>query len=267
VFAKPTENLVAYDYVLRARPALQRPTRANNVQARALLRRAIQLDPNYAAAYAALAETYHVATSMGWAQSPATFLDRAEEMANKALRLNEFEVRARVILARVHIFYQRYKQAEVEIERAIAINPNDAHGLAGRGNILLWLGQADAAIEALERAQHIDPEINAIDRFALSLAYYLKRRYDSAIELAEVNLRKAEGAHFSRVLLAAAYAQKGRAEDAARAVSVIRRVDPTFDPQTFGSKFLNSVDLEHLRDGLRKARLNPAGAGVPQPDN
>ena len=57
--AKPTESLEAYDYVLRARPALQRPARAINVEARALLRRAIQLDPNYAAAYAALAETYY----------------------------------------------------------------------------------------------------------------------------------------------------------------------------------------------------------------
>jgi TolB-like protein/DNA-binding winged helix-turn-helix (wHTH) protein len=61
VSAKPTESLEAYDYVLRARPALQRPARANNVEARAFLRRAIQLDPNYAAAYAALAETYHIA--------------------------------------------------------------------------------------------------------------------------------------------------------------------------------------------------------------
>ena len=79
VFAKPTESLEAYDYVLRARPALQRPARANNVEARVLLRRAIELDPNYAAAYAALAETYHIAVSMGWAESPAAFLSRAEE--------------------------------------------------------------------------------------------------------------------------------------------------------------------------------------------
>ena len=58
VIAKPTENLEAYDYVLRARPALLRPERASTVEARALLRRAIEIDPNYAAAYAALAETY-----------------------------------------------------------------------------------------------------------------------------------------------------------------------------------------------------------------
>ena len=255
VFAKPTENLAAYDYVLRARPALQRPTRANNVEARALLKRAIELDPNYAAAYAALAETYHLAISMGWAESPAAFLSRAEELANKALSLDDFEVRARIVLGHIHIFYQRYEQAKAEIDRAIAINPNDAHGLAGRGNILLWLGQTDAAIEALELAQRIDPELNAIDRFALSLAYYLKRRYDAAIEQAELNLRKTAGAHFSRVVLAAAYAQQNRAEDAARVVPMIRRIDPTFDPQKFGSKFLNPADLEHLRDGFRKAGL------------
>ena len=262
VLAKPTENLEAYDYMLRARPALQRPTRANNVEARALLHRAIQLDPSYAAAYAALGETYHVAISMGWAQSPNAFLKRAEEFANKALSLNEDEVRAHIILARIYIFHQQFKQAQVELERAAAINPNDAQGLAGRGNILLWLGQTDAAIAALERAQHIDPELNAIDRFALSLAYYLKRRYDAAIEQAELNLQKTAGANFSRVLLAAAYAQQNRREDAARTVEMIRRVDPTFDPQSFGTKFLNPADLEHLRDGFRKAGLSAPAAGL-----
>ena len=151
-----------------------------------------QLDPNYAAAYAALAETYHIAAVMGWAESPADILSRAEELANKALSLNDSEVRAHIILGRVHIFHQRYEQAKAEMDRAIAINPNDAHGLAGRGNILMWLGQTDAAIEALELAQRIDPELNAIDRYALSLAYYLKGRYDAAIEQAELNLRRTD---------------------------------------------------------------------------
>jgi adenylate cyclase len=100
VLGKPTDNLEAYDFVLRARPALQRPDRANLAEARSLLRRALQLDPNYAAAYAALAETYDIDVTMGWAEAPAAHLRRAEEMARKALSLNPAEVRARIILAR-----------------------------------------------------------------------------------------------------------------------------------------------------------------------
>jgi TolB-like protein/DNA-binding winged helix-turn-helix (wHTH) protein/cytochrome c-type biogenesis protein CcmH/NrfG len=263
VLAKPAESLEAYDYVLRTRSALQHPTRANNAEARSMLRRAIQIDPNCAACYAALSETYQVAVAMGWAESPAEILDRAQETAQKALNLDPSEVRAHVTLGRVHIFYNRYEQAEAEMALVLGINPNDAHGLAGRGNVLMWMGQTDAAITALEQAQRIDPELNAIDRNALSLAYYLNRRYDAAIVQAELNLRETAGASFSRVVLAAAYAQQNRIEDAARLVTVIRRTDPTFEPQAFGSKFLKPSDLEHLRDGFRKAGLVMAANGQP----
>jgi len=255
VLAKSGTNLASYDYLLRARPALQRPTRAELVQARSLLRGAIEIDPNYAAAYAALAETYFTATSMGWAESPSEAVGRAEDMANKALALDESDVRAHIILGRIHIFYQRYEQARVEIDRAIALNPNDAHALAGRGNIRMWLGETDAAIKDLELALRIDPELIAMDRFALSLAYYLKGRYDAAIEQASLNLQRTEGASFSRVVLAAAYAEQKEESEAARVVAAIHRLDPTFDARDFGSKFLRSEDLARLRDGMRKAGL------------
>lgn len=261
VLTKPGANLASYDYVLRARPALQRPTRAELVEARSLLRRAIEIDPNYAAAYAALAETYFTETSMGWAESPSEAVGRAEDMANKALALDESDVRAHVVLGRIHIFYQRYEQARVEMDRAIALNPNDAHALAGRGNIRMWLGETDAAIEDLERALRIDPELIAMDRFALSLAYYLKDRYDAAVEQASLNLRRTEGANFSRVVLAAAYAEQNNDGEVARVIAAIRRLDPTFDAREFGSKFLKPEDLAHLRDGLRKAGLYVEEAG------
>ena len=113
----------------------------------------------------------------------------------------------------------------------------------------------------LEQAQRIDPELNPIDRNALGLAYYQARRYDAAIAQAELNLRKTESAPFSYVTLAAAYAQQNRVEEAAQSAAAIRRTDPTFDPQTFGSKFLNRDNLDQLRDGLRKAGLFPTKAG------
>jgi tetratricopeptide (TPR) repeat protein len=187
-------------------------------------------------------------------------------MAKKALSLDPYQVRAQVTLGRIDLFHDRYDQAIAELERAVRTNPSDSHALAGLGNVLMWLGRTDAAIEALERAQRIDPELNAVDRFALSLAYYLKRRYPSAVEQAELNLRENTGANFNRIVLAASYAQLDRPEEAARVAENVRRLDPAFDPGTFGNKFLNPLDLEHLRDGLRKAGLL-TGAGATAPGN
>ncbi len=254
-FAKPTENLAAYDDVLRARAALQHPDRAEIAAARLLLKHAIDLDPAYADAYAALGETYYIATSMGWAEAPVAFLHRAEALSNEALSLSESQERAHVTLGRIDIFYRRFKEAEAELDQAIRINPNDADALAGRGNVLMWSGQTDAAITSLEQAQRLDPDLDLMDRFALSLAYYLAGRYDAAITQAKLNLRQDSGANFSRVVLAAAYGMRSDTGDAALVAAAINRTDPTFDPRTFGTKLLSAADLEHLRDGLRLAGL------------
>jgi adenylate cyclase len=255
VATKPTESFDAYDYLLRARPALQNPSRAGIVEARELLRRAIALDPKYAAAHSALGETFHVAISMGWAESPDEYWKRVETHAGDALKYDSADVRAHVLMARRFLAYTRHLEAQTEIDRAIAINPNDPDALAGRGNVLMWLGKTDAAIESLELALRINPELNDFDRFALTLSYYLKQRYLEAIEQAELNLRRNPGARFNEAVLAAAYAQVGRSADAARVSERVRQTDPMFDSATYGNKFLNPNDLAALRDGLRKAGL------------
>jgi adenylate cyclase len=252
---KPTENLEAYDYVLRARPALRRPSRAGIVDARRLLKRAIELDSNYAAAYSALADTYHIDVSWGWSQSPVESLRRSRELASKALSIDASEHRAHILLGRIHLFYNQYDQAKAEMELAVSINRSDPDGLAGLGNCLMWMGQTDAAIVKLELALRVDPILNAVDRFSLAMSYYLKNRYADAVHQAELNLQNSESSSFTRIVLAAAYAQLGRSEDATRAAHAAIVADPTFDPHTFGTKFRNPRDLEHLRDGFRKAGL------------
>jgi len=253
--ARPGESAEAYDYVLRARYAMQRHTRSDNANARVLLRRALEIDAGLAASHAGLAETHLADVAMGWSESPSQSLARAEDYANAALGLDEQDLRAHLVLARIHIYRQQYALALAEVDRALAINPSSAEALSGRGNVLMWTGRTDDAIESLEHAQRIDPDFNPMDRFALSLAYYSKRRYEAAITQAERNLRNAGAANASRIVLAAAYAQGDRPADASRVANTIRTSYPAFDPLAFGSKFLNATDLEHLREGFRKAGL------------
>jgi len=119
--------------VLRARRAASEAKRSANVDARALLRKAIELDPRYAATYTGLGETYRVAVTMGWAQSPEAALKEADALAYKALSLSDLDVRAHVLLGQIHIYYGRYEQALAELDHATAINPNDADAVIGRG--------------------------------------------------------------------------------------------------------------------------------------
>src|SRR5262245_9420006 len=250
--AKPTASLEAYDYVLRGRQALRHPVRATNVEARAHFGRAIELDSKYAAAYLGLSETLVSAVSMGWMESPAQALERAEALALKALKLDSAQVRAHVLLGRIHSSFQRYDRAQAELQRAVAINPNDAEVLAGHGSILLWVGQTDTAIAALESARKLNPDLNHLDRFALGLAYYLRKRHDAGIELLERNLSESPTDDYNRVLLAMIYAEQDRREDAARELAAIRRLLPLFNPDTFGSQLQSTADRERVRDGLRK---------------
>lgn len=256
VLAKPTDSLEAYDLMLAARPALQRPTRSGIIEARRLLRAAIKLDAKFAGAYGALAETYDIDVTMGWAQSPSSTAKLAEDMANKALSLDDSQVKARIILGRIHILYQNYEQAQKEMDRALSSNPSDAQGLAGRGTILLFLGRSGDAIGAFEQAYRIDPEPSALYRHAFSLAYYLHHRYESAIEQAELSMRRTDGVHFPRAVLAASYAQLNKLDEARMMGAELRRLDPTFDLATFGQKLRSDSDRRHLLDGLTKAGLN-----------
>jgi TolB-like protein/class 3 adenylate cyclase len=87
-FAKPTENLEAYDYVLRGRELLRDTKRSSNLEARRLFERAAALDPDYAAAQVNLGWTFMHEVWWGWTELPEGALGRAEERAETAIDLD-----------------------------------------------------------------------------------------------------------------------------------------------------------------------------------
>ena len=109
--AKPTGNLAAYEYVLRGRGELSHDTRDSNDEASELFQRAIDLDPNYADAYAALGGSYYEAVVSGWSEFRAEDLERAEALAQKALALDPATSRAYHVLSIINLFRKRYDLA------------------------------------------------------------------------------------------------------------------------------------------------------------
>ena len=121
-----------------------------------MFQRAIDLDPNYAAAYAALGGTFFEAVVAGWTEFRDEDVERAEVLAQKALALDPATSTAYRLLAATHLYRGHYDVALGQIDRALEINPSDAESYEYRGYILVYAGKSAEALPWLEGALRFD---------------------------------------------------------------------------------------------------------------
>ncbi len=255
VLAKSTDDLEAYEFTLRGRALLALQSRSENFEARKLFRRAIELDPNYATAYAGLGWTYYETVRWGWTGSPQKAMGQAHDLSQKALSLEATNVYGRRLLATIYSLRRQHELALIESERLIAINPNDAGSFAQQGMALTWLGRPEGAILALERALRFDPDLKPGIFWHLGLAYYLNERYTDSAAVLQRNIGRRPDPFRDYLLLAAVYAQMDRTEEAARAAEAVRRINPLYERVMRFDRFKNSADTARVEEGLRKAGL------------
>jgi class 3 adenylate cyclase/TolB-like protein len=255
VLTKPTQNLAAYEYVLRGREFLSHASRDKNDEAAALFQRAIDLDPNYAAAYAARGGSHFEAVVSGWTEFRQDGLEQAEMLAQKALALDPTTTSAYRLLAFINMYKRRYDLALGQIDRALEINPSDVDSYHTRGNILVWAGRAAEALPWLEGALRFDRG-HILATQSLCWAYYFLGRYNDAVETGDRALARSPGRNgqtYIHPFLAAAYAEMGRNQDAEGERVVLMRLWPFFDAQTFAAQFGTQEARDHLLEGLKKA--------------
>ena len=255
VLAKPTASLAAYELVLRGRETFSHATQKNNDEARQLFQRAIDLDPSYAAAYAALGGSHLEAVVSGWTEFREEELKSAETLAQKALALDPATTSAHRLLAQISAYKGRYDLALGQIDRALESNPSDAGNYLMRGVVLVYAGGAEEAATWLEMALRFD---RASPHAAQNLctAYYLLGRYGEAVEICDRALAHNPGRilqMMTRPVLAATYSQLGRDQDAAGERDTVARQWPFFDAARFAAQFSSQAARDHMLEGLKKA--------------
>ncbi len=258
---KPPSAWEAYEYYLRGAEgyflhSISR-TKASLYDTRRLLEQCLAIDPGYARAAAILSFTYlraYVEPCDGDYLSPAA-LDRALELAKKAVDLDPRLPQARGQLGQVLIYKRQHDAAIAEFERAFALNPNYIdHRYA---QALMYAGEPARAIEVVETNLRLDPFPWGQPFGYMGVANYMLKRYGEAVHLCRECALRVPNLQMQHLWLASACAQSGQLEEARKEAAEVLRINPAFTIESWKrlAVFKNPKDADHLIDGIRKTGL------------
>lgn len=178
--AGSTDDREAYLAYFEGRYRWNRRTPEAMRQGKALMERAIELDPTWGRAWVGLADAY--LTLGGYGMLPASeAYPRARSAAERALALDEADAGAHAVLGSTFSeYYFDWDAAERHFRRAIQLGPSEANAFYWYSEHLAFMGRFDEAIAMSRRAVDIDP-LSSVARADEGRALYYARRYDSAI--------------------------------------------------------------------------------------
>jgi TolB-like protein/rhodanese-related sulfurtransferase/cytochrome c-type biogenesis protein CcmH/NrfG len=270
-----TNRPEAYDAYLRGRAHYQIFTPDDLVKAIAYLENAIELDPDYSRAQAALAAAYWGIWNQGWAERTGVSFNHALEKTNRHLEeamKNPTPLALRITSKQLQ-YADRWDEALAESERAIALDPNDPEGYVAMNNLMVNLGRPVEGLDYIKKAMRLDPQTDYL-RMLGNTQFHLERYDESASTLLRATKRNPEY-EWSYLLLAAAYGHLGRVQEAKPVLTAFYDLHPEQcaahttinedNPYTLADlnewSIKDETALERLRQGLRKVGM-PEGAAV-----
>jgi adenylate cyclase len=254
---RDTDNVDAYECWLRARSLLGRGTRDSIAQAKAMHRRAIEIDQNFAAPHAGLALAAISDYASGWSPDPAQSLDEAERWARRAVELNDQAPVSHMALAAVLLWRRDYEGALAESSRMMALDSNFAQGYGASGLGLTYAGRAAEALEPIAMAMRLDPHYPDMLLHFLAQANFSLGKYEIAAQQLLERIARNPGTDASRMFLASCYGHLGRAEEARAAWAELLKVNPDFSVAQRARvlPYKDPADFQRIVDGLAKAGL------------
>ena len=258
-----TDNVAAYDAFLQGWEHLQRHTAEEFTHALPSLKKAVELDPTYGRAYAALAWIYYQASQRRWHESLGLAerrdaLDLAYTYQAKALAyptVLAHRVQTDILWQQEH----RFEDAVTEAKRGIALDPGDPTNHAGLARALIHAGRPTEAVAEIETAMRLDPHYPPYYLYILGFARFVAQDYEEAAVALARALERNPGFVFAALPQAAAYAYMGREEEARAArdrflsvlnKSTVKNISPHWP-------FMREEDKRHFLEGLEKAGFRP----------
>lgn len=210
---KSTSDLRAYDYYLRGMELYSTKMQSSLEKSKDMFRKAIDIDPGYARAYASLGHTVLMEWIFGFREDAS--LEEAFALANQAIAADPDESAGYGLLGHVYLWTKQHDKGIVQIRKAIALGPSNAEWIAALGEQLTWSGNPLDGISYLEQAMRQDPQYPAWYLWNLGHAHYLAGQYELAVDIFQRALVKDSDFWPSHAFLALAYDALGDSDKAA----------------------------------------------------
>jgi adenylate cyclase len=260
--AKSTDNLEAWKRYIKGAELFFKNNAEDNAKAREYLEAALDLDPEHDVAIGVLAATHLVDGIYGWSDSPLTSMNRAYELAQKAVELNEQSGGAHMIMGLIFLYQRQHEKAIFEGKRAITLNPNYAYGHIMLAGAMYYSGRFDEAITLTKKAFRLNPYLRPRYLESLVRSYIFLGRYEEALEICNQLEEGAEKAF----LYSWIYQELGREEEARAYMAEGLKMQPDRSLEFFKSAFPfeNPAHLQRVLDAYRKAGMPEKAPGTVQ---
>ena len=260
VTSRPSHDANAYDLVLRAMPLISRLDKPLFLEAGDLLRRAVELEPDYAAGHAWYAYWLMFLVGQGWTDAPADAMAEAGRLAERAITLDPQDAKALTIAGHVRAFlHHRLREAIALHERALMLNPNLAMAWNLSGVAFAYLGdlqEAERRVARYKQLSPFDPQAYFYDTARIIIAL-LKRQHEQAVEIGrEVSQMNPAFSAACKPYLAA-LGHLGAKSEAESVRARLLEIEPEFSISRFtaASPFERAEDRDHYVRGLRLAGI------------
>ncbi len=254
-----TRNVDAHDLFLRGREWIYGSKKDREMfdQSTGCFRRAIELDPNYAAPYAGLGLVYMLDHQNHWSDAPKTSLEQADRFISEAIAKDDQDPFAHYVAAMVAMWQKDYVKWADEADRALSLNPNYPPALNIRGTVYIYSGEPAKAIPYIERAMRLDPAFQQQYMHFLGTAYFVSGDYETAATIYRDRIAIVPATDLSRAFLASALGHSGHLDEARRIWRELKEINPGYSHADHIGRlpFRDPADAEKFTNGLRNAGL------------
>ncbi len=251
-------DIEAYDLFLRGRHLGFLPNQESIARSQLFFEQAITRDPSFAPPIAYLAITHALQYVNRWSADPENSLRIARQLADKALALDPSDAHTHLASGIVHVWMKQVDRAITEAEQAIALDPNFADAYALLGSALHYAGRSEESFEKFDRVARLDPNYPPLYLHFMAQSHFALGRYEEAITVLKNRLLREPDSDISHALLASCYGHLGRVEEARSEWQEVLRIKPDYaiEERRRILPYKNPRDFDDVVQGLRKAGIS-----------